>query len=929
MGGVLSVSNVSNTGTLRAQSGTLNLDGVWSNEQGTLDAAGGTVNLGGTFTLADLGTLERNGAAVNVTGVLQNTEVFFYADAVWTNAYAHKAFDGNGLTGWSPGTSSGTITARFTTPLTFDSLVASVWAGADTTQTYTLYSSDDGVTFTQFSQSTHEVPPDYSTLAPIIFPEVTTRYLRISIEGHNATSAVLVEVTLLQGSTPVPIVRGDTIFVLDDVVTLDGGAIVGGTIDSSGAAALGISGSTALDGVILNTDATAFDQATLTVTNGLELNGTLTLEHTNASNSTEVNFSGDQVLSGTGQVISVSSAGRSDPNSDGNFLRPTDGGTLTIGSEITIHGDDLVVGDASSPLINQGSILADSNGTYRTISVLGSTVTNEGILEANSGTLDLGSTSTAGSGFLRARSTGIVTISQGLLGGTTNADQFTSDGEFRFDGQGTQGTPQLIEAMSQDLGLVPLGFVNNFRYGTLALSNGTYVQLVDQSDNSPGADPEAVYVNSLVVPIGTTLDLGGLQLYARLRQIGGTLLGGQVDQIPDSGGIPSEGTEVPGTISAAGELDEWTFFARAGQTVAIVVKTSEGVLSPQLGFVQVELLDPDDNVIASGSTSSFGETVLLNDIAIPADNVYRIHIRAAADQSASTGNYSVGWWDVTPDVSALQLNRQHVGTIENLYSIDRWTFSASAGTQVRLDFINAASSFIAFDLAGPNGWSGFSGIPGDSDLVTLLDSGTYTLTAQGTGGQAAGAYAFIVERTQVTDIDLGTSHQGMYAGEGHAELFRFELPESSPLALVLIGEAGSNSAAELYLKKGSSPTRRDFDYRFETPSSNDQSIVVPVASQGDWYALVYGDTVQAGESFTLLAQASDLLLTDYTPDHHGNLADTVLSISGAGFDSTTQVELVAADATRYPADLVERDSASRMTATFQAGDIIGPLKFAL
>ena len=40
--------------------------------------------------------------------------------------------------------------------------------------------------------------------------------------------------------------------------------------------------------------------------------------------------------------------------------------------------------------------------------------------------------------------------------------------------------------MSQDLGNVAAGFQNNFAYGTLTLSNNTYVQLVDNATNSPG-----------------------------------------------------------------------------------------------------------------------------------------------------------------------------------------------------------------------------------------------------------------------------------------------------------------------------------------------------------------------------------------------------------------------------------------------------------
>jgi len=115
--------------------------------------------------------------------------------------------------------------------------------------------------------------------------------------------------------------------------------------------------------------------------------------------------------------------------------------------------------------------------------------------------------------------------------------------------------------MGKDMGNVAAGFTRNFAYGTLALANNTYVKLVNQSINSTGS--EALYVNSLIVPAGTTLDLNGLHLYARTAQIAGTILGGSIVQIPDSGPIIF-GTSTPGSISIAGELDEWTFLAGAG-----------------------------------------------------------------------------------------------------------------------------------------------------------------------------------------------------------------------------------------------------------------------------------------------------------------------------------------------------------------------------
>ena len=83
--------------------------------------------------------------------------------------------------------------------------------------------------------------------------------------------------------------------------------------------------------------------------------------------------------------------------------------------------------------------------------------------------------------------------------------------------------------MGQDLGNVMAGFTHNFVYGSLSLSGGTYVRLVDNAHNATGAQPEALYVGTLLVPAGTTLDLNGLHVYAHQTQVLGTVVGGTIN----------------------------------------------------------------------------------------------------------------------------------------------------------------------------------------------------------------------------------------------------------------------------------------------------------------------------------------------------------------------------------------------------------------
>ncbi|MFH1746164.1 MAG: hypothetical protein ABIG44_03880 [Planctomycetota bacterium] len=59
-------------GLISATDSTLDLRGQWSNA-GLIQAVNSTVNLGGTFTTTGLGTIERTGGTINLTGELDNT----------------------------------------------------------------------------------------------------------------------------------------------------------------------------------------------------------------------------------------------------------------------------------------------------------------------------------------------------------------------------------------------------------------------------------------------------------------------------------------------------------------------------------------------------------------------------------------------------------------------------------------------------------------------------------------------------------------------------------------------------------------------------------------------------------------------------------------------------------------------------------------
>lgn len=265
----------------------------------------------------------------------------------------------------------------------------------------------------------------------------------------------------------------------------------------------------------------------------------------------------------------------------------------------------------------------------------------------------------------------------------------------------------------------------------------------------------------------------------------------------------------------------------------------------------------------------------------------------------------------------LQLNKQVIGRISAPSCGQRWEFAAVAGQQVRLQDASASEGSVVFYLTGQAGWVGFEGIAGTSDPVTLPASGTYALTAWSSGDAT---YTFRLQQATVTDLSLGTAHSGTLLGDGQAELFRMDVPQGTPMHVVLSGLAADNNV-EVYVRFGLPPTRGQYDYRSTPGVGADHRITIPMAAAGSWYVLVYGETIATPGSYTLLANSSGVVLTSVTPSYHTNAVAAMLTLTGAGFDATTQIELVDSGGSRYAADTVEVDSFERLRATFAAGAV--------
>ncbi|MEW6741715.1 MAG: LamG-like jellyroll fold domain-containing protein [Planctomycetota bacterium] len=267
----------------------------------------------------------------------------------------------------------------------------------------------------------------------------------------------------------------------------------------------------------------------------------------------------------------------------------------------------------------------------------------------------------------------------------------------------------------------------------------------------------------------------------------------------------------------------------------------------------------------------------------------------------------------------LQLNERQVSHLGPPFEI--WRFSGIAGQQVRLKDVSVSEPEVLFDLRGPNGWVGFEGLGDDSDLITLLYTGDYTLKAWRRGIATDIVYSFRLEETAVIDVGAPPwQYDGQFVGSDQAQLFKMSVTESTPVRVVL-DDSATDNANELYVKYGLPPTRSDYDYRYDILAAPDQEVLIPLATTGDWYTLVYAAAVATPSSYTLSAEATDIILTSVTPDHHGNSVEAVLSLKGAGFQETTVVELVDSGGGRYVADSVDLFTPGKLLATYTAARV--------
>ena len=131
----------------------------------------------------------------------------------------------------------------------------------------------------------------------------------------------------------------------------------------------------------------------------------------------------------------------------------------------------------------------------------------------------------------------------------------------------------------------------------------------------------------------------------------------------EASGAIALNTPTAGAINTVGQVDDWTFYGTTGESVAVQLNPgaegSQPAAYPQVGWGQVDLIEPNNDILASASSSSSGSIAAFNDTTLPANGTYTIQLQVPYGEPVNTGNYVLSAYNVT----SLTLGTPYNGTL--------------------------------------------------------------------------------------------------------------------------------------------------------------------------------------------------------------------------------------------------------------------------
>ncbi|MFO0818661.1 MAG: RHS repeat-associated core domain-containing protein [Pirellulales bacterium] len=178
-------------------------------------------------------------------------------------------------------------------------------------------------------------------------------------------------------------------------------------------------------------------------------------------------------------------------------------------------------------------------------------------------------------------------------------------------------------------------------------------------------------------------------------------------------------------------------------------------------------------------------------------------------------------------------------------------------------------------------------------------------------------------------LTLNESFAAGFSAAREADYYQFDVSGGQTLRFELLSQATAG-VSELYVSRGSLPTRSEFDFS-ATDLGPNQEIVVPDSQPGTYYVLAYANTGSvASNSYSITASEEAFGIQKVSPDVVGNAGQVTLTIDGTRLTDDTRAFLIAPDQTVIPALDTFLSHSAHLTATFDmTGRAVGAYSLRL
>ncbi len=228
-------------------------------------------------------------------------------------------------------------------------------------------------------------------------------------------------------------------------------------------------------------------------------------------------------------------------------------------------------------------------------------------------------------------------------------------------------------------------------------------------------------------------------------------------------------TPVTGTLATGLTTDLYQFTGSAGEVIFF-----QGLADSPSNGAQSTLYNP-----ANSSITNFW---IENDsqVTLPFSGTYLLAIAGTGNASGSVGYSFEAFVNIAP-TNALTLGTEVTGEIVNPGDSHTYTFHGDAGQTIYFDGLASGPGLYAV-LSDPHGNQIFSsyyrGISSDEGPVTLMWTGTYTVTVYGGAYYGSNGYTgnydfFLSDASKATSLSLGTVLNGGLATGLSTNLYQF------------------------------------------------------------------------------------------------------------------------------------------------------------